>query len=71
MPGWLTDYDFHLRLAALLDGKWVGFRLAWKGLAGAGGLPARPHYNWWPWILDPAEPHNAGAFRCHNGYYAK
>jgi hypothetical protein len=57
MPGWLTDYDIHLRHAAVRGGAWVGFRLAWAELAGKKGLEGRPHLRYRPWVLDPAYPH--------------
>lgn len=54
----MNDYDFYLRHAAVRDGAWVGFSLAWKGLAGISGLESRPRVRWLPWILDPSDPNN-------------
>jgi hypothetical protein len=54
----MNDYDIYLRHATVRGGEWVGFALAWKGLARVGGLPARPHRNWLPWIPDPAYPND-------------
>ena len=36
----------------------MGFRLAWKGLAGVAGLFERPHERWRPWVMDPAYPND-------------
>jgi hypothetical protein len=52
----MNDYDIYLRHAAVHDGEWVGFGLAWKGTVGKEGLVARPHLRWRPWVLDPANP---------------
>ena len=57
----MDDYDFYLRHASVRDGAWVGFPLAWKGLAGVEGLPARPHLHWRPWVLDPSLPDDPAA----------
>ena len=57
----MSDYDIYLREAGVNGGEWAGFALAWKGLAGIEGLPARPHRRWFPWILDPAQPDNPAA----------
>ena len=57
----MNDYDFYLRHGAVRGGTWVGFPLAWKGLAGIAGLEMRPHLRWRPWILDPAQPNNPAA----------
>ena len=54
----MQDYDFHLRHASIHDGEWIGFLLAWQGLAGVPGLPLRPHLRWRPWVLDPAAPND-------------
>lgn len=54
----MNDYDFYLRHGAVREGTWVGFALAWRGLAGVEGLERRPHWRWRPWILDPANPDN-------------
>ena len=54
----MNEYDFYLRHASVRGGDWVGFALAWKGLAGVEGLPARPHLHWRPWLLDPAFPND-------------
>jgi hypothetical protein len=51
----MSDYDFYLRHAAVRNGAWVGFALAWKGRAGIAGLDSRPHLRWRPWVLAPAE----------------
>lgn len=52
----MNDYDIYLRDGGVRDGEWVGFALAWKGLAGITGLPEKPHKGWVPWILDPSNP---------------
>ena len=57
----MNAYDFYLRHAAVREGEWVGFPLAWKGLAGVERLARRPHLRWRPWILDPANPDNPAA----------
>lgn len=57
----MNDYDFYLRHGAVRAGAWVGFGLAWRGLAGVEGLERRPHERWRPWILDPANPHDPTA----------
>jgi hypothetical protein len=54
----MDEYDFYLRHASVRDGAWVGFPLAWKGLAGVQGLPARPYLHWRPWVLDPDFPND-------------
>lgn len=54
----MNDYDFYLRHSAVRTGSWVGFPLAWKGLAGIAGLDSRPHLRWRPWILDPSKPND-------------
>jgi hypothetical protein len=51
-----NEYDFYLREGSVRGGEWVGFALAWKGLAGLPGLPSRPYTRRIPWILDPAHP---------------
>jgi hypothetical protein len=53
-----TEYDMCLRHAAVRDGAWVGFRLAWEGL---GALPnyqamQRPRKRFQRWVDDPAHP---------------
>jgi hypothetical protein len=57
----MNDYDIYMRDSTVRSGEWVGFALAWKGLARLEGLPARPHKGWFPWILDPANPDDPGA----------
>jgi hypothetical protein len=57
----MGEYDFYLRHAAVRGAAWVGFRLAWRGLAGAEGLSARPHTRWRPWVLSPDEPDDVAA----------
>ena len=57
----MGDYDVYLRAREVRDGDWVGFPLAWKGLAGVAGLPARPHAATTPWIPDPAAPEDPSA----------
>jgi hypothetical protein len=52
----MSDYDFYLRHAAIRGGAWVGFSLAWKGLAGIKELANKPHMRWRPWLPDPAKP---------------
>ncbi|HEX8599127.1 MAG TPA: hypothetical protein VF952_11500 [Chloroflexia bacterium] len=52
----MGEYDFHLRHAAVRGAAWVGFRLAWRGLAGVEGLSARPHLRWRPWVLSGTDP---------------
>ena len=54
----MNDYDFYLRHASVRSGAWVGFALAWRGLAGVRGLEERPHMRWRPWALDPAYPND-------------
>jgi hypothetical protein len=57
----MSDYDFYLRHASIRDEAWVGFRLAWRGLAGVDGLAARPHLRSRPWQPDPADPSDVSA----------
>ncbi len=57
----MNDYDIYLSDGSVRSGEWVGFALAWKGLAGVTGLPGRPHRGWVPWILDPDKPEDPSA----------
>lgn len=57
----MGEYDFYLRHASVRGAAWVGFRLAWKGLAGVEGLSARPHLRWRPWVLNPSSPDDVAA----------
>ena len=57
----MNDYDIYLRHASVRGGAWVGFPLAWRGLAGVGGLELRPHLRWRPWIFDPTKPNDPPA----------
>ena|SRR5687768_14036869 len=57
----MNDYDIYLRHATVRGGAWVGFALAWKGLAGVEGLELRPHLHWRPWLLNPANPNDPTA----------
>ena len=52
----MNDYDIYLRHDDIQGGSWVGFMLAWKGLAGVHGLPERPHRRRYPWFMDPTRP---------------
>lgn len=57
----MGEYDFYLRHASVRGAAWVGFRLAWRGLAGVEGLGTRPHIRWRPWVLDPSTPDDVAA----------
>lgn len=57
----MNDYDIYLRDGGVREGEWVGFALAWKGLAGLAGLPGKPQTGWVPWILDPTRPDDPAA----------
>jgi hypothetical protein len=58
----LHDYDIYLRHAAIRDGDWVGFRLAWEGLGGLDGV-TQPHLRQrlWGHVTDPSQP-DSGAW---------
>lgn len=51
-----ADYDISLRHAAVRGGAWVGFRLAWSGLADGAGDVDKPRSRYRDWVLDPAFP---------------
>ncbi len=57
----MGEYDFYLRHAAVRGAAWVGFRLAWRGLAGVDGLNARPHLRWRPWVPSGTDPNDVAA----------
>ena len=57
----MGEYDFYLRHASVREAAWVGFRLAWRGLAGVEGLPTRPHLRWRPWVPSAADPDDVAA----------
>lgn len=57
----MGEYDFYLRHAAVRGAVWVGFRLAWPGLAGVSGLSARPHVRWRPWVPSSTDPSDVAA----------
>jgi hypothetical protein len=52
------DFDVSLRHAAVLEGNWVGFRLAWPGLAGydRNAFPTAPYSHSWTWANAPGSP---------------
>ena len=57
----MGEYDFYLRHASVREAAWVGFRLAWRGLAGVEGLSARPHLRWRPWVPSASDPGDIAA----------
>lgn len=57
----MNDYDFYLRHASVSGGDWVGFPLAWKGLAKIAGLETRPQMRWRPWLPSSTTPNDPTA----------
>lgn len=57
----MGEYDFYLRHVAVRGAAWVGFRLAWRGLAGVEGLSTRPHLRWRPWVTSASDPNDVAA----------
>ena len=57
----MNEYDIYLRHVSVLGGAWVGFPMAWKGLAGVAGLEARPQMRWRPWVLNSSAPNDPTA----------
>jgi hypothetical protein len=56
----LYDREVRFRHASVEGAEWVGYRLAWKGLAGIANslLRDHPYKEWYPFYYDPAHPND-------------